>query len=54
MVDLEVCGSTELDAVCKIIEIQLFFLHAWYKFGIETTANVHNRAERVVEVLRCC
>jgi hypothetical protein len=33
------------DAICEITAIQLFFLHPWDKFDIETTVTVNDRAQ---------
>jgi hypothetical protein len=33
------------DAIYEITAIQLFFLHPWDKFDIETTVTVNSRAE---------
>jgi len=33
------------NAICEITAIQLFFLHPWDKFDIETTVTVNDRAQ---------
>jgi hypothetical protein len=40
-------GKLQPDAIYDVVETQLFFLHPWDKYDIETTVNVNSEAQYV-------